>query len=96
MDKAYLEDEPLIIFKAVSCFQYFYFNYQVLQSYGKKFAPFFINEATILQMFKEVIHYPLLVALESNQLPQKCVLLAEVTNSLRNLSEGCQYPLAPY
>jgi hypothetical protein len=68
MATALLKDESLILFKTISCFLYFYFNFKFfLQRYCKKIASFFVNVAILLQMSLEGIQYRLSPALESNQ-----------------------------
>ncbi len=86
----------------MSCFLYCYFNIQFLQRYCIKVASIFVNGGTLLQISIEVIHYPLITALEGNTYPltkdqsvlatlwQICAICKSCQYPLRNSSEDCQ------
>jgi hypothetical protein len=64
----WLDDEPLIMFIATSCFLYFFL---LLCSSGvwQKGCPFLYQWVTLLQMSLEAFQYPMLTAFVVNQYP---------------------------
>jgi hypothetical protein len=48
----------------------FLFLFSVSSGVLPNVASFFVNGATLLQMFKKIIQHPLTTALEGNQYPQ--------------------------
>ncbi len=68
MDRAKLDDESLLVFK-LSVAVYFNFNFYIFKSYWKKVVTCFVKRATFLQIYLEVMQYPLPTAWEGNQRP---------------------------
>ncbi len=89
-----LEDEPLTGSKTISYFLYSYYNFFFLQRYCIKVASFFVNGATVLQMFVEVIQYPLTTTLEGNQYPlAKDQKVMATLWQICAIYKSCQFPL---
>jgi hypothetical protein len=58
-ERAYLEDEPLVVFQTICCFLVFNFNLSFFRyTYCRKYSHMYVNVATHLEVYQGFLQTP--------------------------------------